>query len=85
MKVLYLVTSPRPLEHDPLFESGYIPNTQLEVVLLQEGVTMTHVPASAVSVLADDLHRKGVSSPFSIIGYRELLEKIFAADHVIRL
>ena len=85
MKVLYLVTSPRPLEHDPLFDSGHVADTQLEVVLLQEAVTMTQVPASAVSVLADDLRQKGVSSPFSIIGYRELLEKIFAADRIIRL
>lgn len=85
MTVLYLVTSPRSLDHDPLFDTGQAPDTQLEVVLLQEAVAMTDVSVSDVSVLADDLHQRGASSPFSQIGYRELIEKIFAADRVIRM
>ena len=84
-RTLYLITSPRALEQDPLFvvrpELVEVP----EVVLLQDGVRLMNVPIQSVSVLRDDLQERGIQSPYTVIGYRELLEKIFVADQVVRL
>ena len=83
--LLYLITSARALEENPLFVTRPELTQEPEVVLLEEGVRLKHVPVQHVSVIADDLQERGIVSPFPAIGYREMVEKIFAADHVIRL
>lgn len=84
-RLLYLITSARALEQDPLFVVRPELVGDAEVVLLQEAVGLTNVPVQHISVLGDDLHERGAESAYPVIGYRELLEKIFAADQVIRL
>ncbi len=83
--LLYLITSARLLEEDPLFVRGTDTNAEPEVILLQEGVRLTGVPVRRVSVLDEDLQARGLQSSFPMITYREVIEKIFSADHVVRL
>ncbi|GKS60393.1 hypothetical protein YTPLAS18_39200 [Nitrospira sp.] len=84
-RLLYLITSERTLEQDPLFVVRPELAGPPEVVLLQEGVRLANIPVELVSVLGEDLQERGLQSSYPVIGYRELLDKIFTADQVVRL
>ncbi len=55
------------------------------MVLIQEAVRLTTMPVSRVTVLEDDLLERKRETTFPIITYRDMLEKVFAAERVIRL
>lgn len=84
-RLLYVVTGSRPLAEEPLFTSSPDGVDETEVVLVQDAVKLTQVPASRVSVLDEDVRSRGVSSSFPQIGYPELVQKIFLADRIVRL
>lgn len=84
-RTLYLVTATRSLEGDPLFPSSEAEDPDREVVLIQEAVRLTTMPVSRVTVLEDDLLERKRETTFPIITYRDMLEKVFAAERVIRL
>lgn len=84
-RLLYVLTTARPLETEPLFPVSLERSGEIEVVLIQEATRLNHVPADRVFVLEEDLQPRGGVSPFPRIGYRDLIEKMFAVDRVIRL
>jgi hypothetical protein len=87
-KVLYLVTRNIDLAQDPLLSSQSEPDLQSEMVLLEEGVRVhlgSFLDSIPVSALKEDIQKRSVTFTGNMIGYEDLLEKIFSADTVIAL
>jgi hypothetical protein len=87
-KVLYLVTRNINLAQDPLLSSQSEPDLQSEMVLLEEGVRVhpgSFLDSIPVSALKEDIQKRSVTFTGNMIGYEDLLEKIFSADTVIAL
>ncbi|MEW6543932.1 MAG: hypothetical protein AB1411_10020 [Nitrospirota bacterium] len=61
------------------------PDCTVSVVLLQDAVRLSHVPASRVFALSEDVASRKVASPFPSISYSDLVEMIFDADTVVAL
>ncbi len=60
-------------------------DSNVSVILIQDGVTHQSVPARHVYVLSDDALSRNVNSSFPTVSYEEMLKMIFEADHVIVL
>jgi hypothetical protein len=54
--------------------------TETSVLLLQNGLSLPHIPTSQVFVLALEGERGEDSRPYEPISYQGFLEKIFLAD-----
>ncbi len=52
----------------------------LSVLLLQNGLSLPHIPTSQVFVLGSEGERGEDSRPYEPISYQGFLEKIFLAD-----
>lgn len=54
-------------------------------MLLQDGVTRTHLAAHRVYALSDDVAARHVTPSYPVISYTDMLRMIFEADAVIAL
>ena len=57
----------------------------VSIVLVQDAVLATNVPAPSVQVLAEDLESRHGVSPYPQISYAALLQMMFHAQRVIVL
>jgi sulfur transfer complex TusBCD TusB component (DsrH family) len=83
-KILYLVKHSLSA-HADVFVSDQTPNSEVSVVLLQDGVTRTHLAAHRVYALSDDVAARHVTPSYPVISYTDMLRMIFEADAVIAL
>jgi len=60
-------------------------DNEVVIVLLQDGVTLTHLPAHRIYALSDDATSRQVTSTYPMISYGDMLRMIFEADAVIAL
>ena len=84
-KILYLLTkTPEAIDEallPPLGRQG----EQATIVLLEEAVRLQGLGGHPVSVLEEDVKQRGLTSPFRMISYQDLLRLVFEADAVIAL
>jgi sulfur transfer complex TusBCD TusB component (DsrH family) len=83
-KVLYLLSKTAHRFPDEFLVS---PSREYDVsvVLTQEAVALSNVPASQVYALSEDVLSRNVSSPFPKVSHRDLLRMMFEADTVVAL
>jgi hypothetical protein len=81
--VLYILGDARSSEPllPPLPSTGH----QTSVVLIQQAVHLSQVPATHVYALADDVATYKATPSFPVISYGGLLRLLFEADNVIVL
>lgn len=80
-RLLYLL---RTDSMDPLLGDAQ-PDDETTVVLLQDAVGLTNVPASRVFALAEDVAARGTTAAVPEISYKQLVELLFEADRVVVL
>ena len=79
LKVLYIVTKPG---YSPLMcESS--PGKQTSVILAQDAVTFSGYSVASVYALTEDAEKRNVTPSVPTISYRDLVELVFDADHVV--
>ncbi|MDQ6733061.1 MAG: DsrH/TusB family sulfur relay protein [Nitrospirota bacterium] len=83
-KILYLVKEATPVGSD-LFPSYPPTDTEVSVVLIQDGVTLTHLQTERVYVLSDDVLARNITSSYPVVSYADVLRMMFEADTVIAL
>lgn len=54
-------------------------------MLIQDGVTLTHLQTNRVYALSDDVFVRNITSSYPIISYADVIRMIFEADAVIAL
>jgi hypothetical protein len=54
-------------------------------VLIQDGVTLTHLQVDRVYVLSDDVIARRITSSYPVVSYADMLCMMFEADTVIAL
>ena len=64
--------------------SDQTPNSEVSIVLLQDGVR-THLSAHRVYALSDDVTARHLTPSYPVISYTDMLRMIFEADAVIAL
>ena len=85
-KILYILADYSPDGVSPLIPPEHSSDGQSNsVLLIQDGVCYQVVFADHVYVLSDDVASRNVVSPFSPIGYPDMLRMIFDADMVVAL
>ncbi|WP_447978613.1 hypothetical protein [Candidatus Nitrospira bockiana] len=83
-KVLYLVKDGSPTALD-LVSSGSQAGHDVSVVLIQDGVTLSSVPAARVYALSEDVGARSVRASYPAVSYGDVLRMMFEADSVIAL
>jgi sulfur transfer complex TusBCD TusB component (DsrH family) len=83
-KILYLLKEPKPVR-TPLLLPDQASDTEASVILLQDGVTLTHVPTSRVYALVDDVRARNIAPSYPGVSYADMLRMMFEADVVIAL
>lgn len=58
---------------------------EVSVVLLQDGVTLTHLPTNRVYALSDDARVRHITPTYPVVSYADVLRMMFEADAVIAL
>ncbi len=81
-KTLYIVSKGPDRDGVSLLPDRFVPEQDVSVVLIQDGVTHQTLPFSDVYVLSDDLLSRKLASPFPRVSYQDLLRMIFEADKV---
>ena len=54
-------------------------------MLIQDGVTLTHLQRKHVFALSDDVLARNVTTSYPVISYADVLRMMFEADTVIAL
>lgn len=54
-------------------------------MLIQDGVTLTHLQAERVYALSDDVLARSITSSYPVVSYADVLRMMFEADTVIAL
>lgn len=54
-------------------------------MLIQDGVTLTHLQPNRVYALSDDVCARNFTSSYPVISYADVLRMMFEADTVIAL
>jgi sulfur transfer complex TusBCD TusB component (DsrH family) len=83
-KILYLVKEATPVGSD-LIPTYPPPDTEVSVVLIQDGVILTHLQMDRVYALSDDVIARRITSSYPIVSYADVLGMMFEADTVIVL
>jgi len=83
-KILYLVKDAMSVGSD-LLPSDPPPGGEVAIVLIQDGVTLTHLKTNRIYALSDDVLARNVTSSYPGISYADLLRMMFEADTVIAL
>jgi sulfur transfer complex TusBCD TusB component (DsrH family) len=83
-KILYLVKDATPVGSD-LLPSHPPPGAEVSIVLIQDGVTLTHLQRKHVFALSDDVLARNVTTSYPVISYADVLRMMFEADTVIAL
>lgn len=83
-KVLYIVSKNEPLRSD-LVPRSSSPDQDVSVLLIHDGVSLTHVPTSRVYALVDDVIARKITAAFPTVSYDDMVRLMFDADAVIAL
>ena len=83
-KLLYLVKDSEGVRRDTLVPDQSS-EAEVTVVLVQDGVMLTHVPVHRVYALSDDAATRHITSSYPVVSYADLLRMMFDADAVIAL
>jgi sulfur transfer complex TusBCD TusB component (DsrH family) len=83
-KILYLVKEAAPVGSE-LLPSNPPPGAEASIVLIQDGVTLTHLQTNHVYALSDDVRVRNITSSYPVISYADVLRMMFEADTVIAL
>jgi sulfur transfer complex TusBCD TusB component (DsrH family) len=84
LKILYLLKDAEPVRND-LLPSDQSLDREVSVLLLQDGVRLTHVSVDRVYALSDDVHARNITSSYPVVSYADMLRMMFEADTVIAL
>lgn len=68
-----------------LLPSSPSTGNQTSVVLIQDAVGLSQIPAARVYALADDVTSRKALPSFPLISYGDFLRLIFEADNVVAL
>lgn len=75
---------PNPVRTE-LLASDQASGGEVSVVLLQDGVSLTGLPANRVYALSDDVRARHITRTYPVISYADVLRMMFEADVVIAL
>jgi|CXWL01.1.fsa_nt_gi hypothetical protein len=80
--VLYLLRSSQALD---LLPQSPATDTTVSVVLLHEAIGLTNIPVADVVVLKDESVQPPQTALYPLIGYADLVQRLFHADLVMTL
>ena len=83
-KILYLLKDTEPA-HADLIPGSPPSESEVSVILLQDGVTMTLPGVSRVYALSDDVVTRTVTTSYPLVSYADMLRLIFDSDVVVAL